>query len=226
MEVEGQPLLERVVERARRIDGVDEVMVATTPSAGDESIVDLCRRRGWTCYRGSEQDVLDRYVQAARIARAEHVVRITADCPLVCVSEAGRLLVHHHELRADYSHNITVWGSGLPLGTGVEVFTRHALEISWREGLEPHHREHVDEYVYEHPERFRIESTTASPGLRRPDYRLTVDTLDDLVLMREVHRRLGASKDGGMIRLIDVIALLDAEPALLEINQHVAQKRY
>jgi spore coat polysaccharide biosynthesis protein SpsF (cytidylyltransferase family) len=226
MELEGQPLLARVVERAQRIEGVDRVMVATTTGAGDESIVDLCRRMGWTCYRGSEHDVLDRYVQAARIARAEHIIRITADCPLISVSEAGRLLVHHHELRADYSHNITVWGSGLPLGTGIEVFTRQTLETSWREGLEPHHREHVDEYVYEHPERFRIGFVTASSRLHRPDYRLTVDTLDDLVLVREIYRRLGANNDGGMIRLVDVIALLDAEPELLEINGHVAQKRY
>jgi spore coat polysaccharide biosynthesis protein SpsF len=226
MDLEGQSLLERVVERAQQIGGVDEVMVATTTGARDESIVDLCRKRRWKCYRGSEQDVLCRYVRAARIAGAEHVVRITADCPLICVSEAGRLLVHHHEHRADYSHNITVWGSGLPLGTGVEVFRRDALETSAREGLEPHHREHVDEYVYEHPERFRIEFITASSSLRRPEYRLTVDTLDDLELMREIYRRLEASRDGGLIRLIDVIALLDAEPELLEINRHVAQKRY
>lgn len=226
LDIAGATLLERTAQRAARIPGVDQVVIATTDVALDDAIGGFCRERDWPCFRGSEPDVLDRYTRAARAFGAELVIRVTSDCPFLCVSEAGRLLAFHKERDADYSHNITVWGSGMPLGTGVEVFTRAALEASWSDGREPHHREHVDEYIYEHPERFRIEMITAPPELHRPEMRLTVDTEADLELVREIYRRLGEPGQGDVVALRDVIALLDAEPALLELNRDVVQKRY
>lgn len=146
----GRPSLAWIVERTRAISSVDDVLVATTDRPGDDAVETLARAEGWPLFRGSEPDVLDRYYQAALQARARHVVRVTADCPLVCVSEADRTVRHHLAAANDYTHNVTVWGSGLPIGTGVEIMTFAALETSWREGHESHHREHVDEYIYEH----------------------------------------------------------------------------
>jgi spore coat polysaccharide biosynthesis protein SpsF len=150
------------------------------------------------------------------------VLRITADCPLLSWEEADRVIAHHLSTHADYTHNVTVWGSGMPLGTGTEIFTFATLDQSWLDGHEPHHREHVDEFVYEHPERFRIERVEAPAALRRPDLRLTVDTAEDLDLIREIQRRLGPERP---VPLGEVVALLDGEPELARRNEHVPQKR-
>jgi spore coat polysaccharide biosynthesis protein SpsF (cytidylyltransferase family) len=198
---------------------VDHTVVATSDLAQDDAIGELCVERGWLCFRGSEDDVLDRYYRAALAHEATHVVRVTADCPFLCAAESDRVIAHHLGTNADYSHNITVWGSGMPLGTGTEIFTLATLERSWREGREPHHREHVDEYVGDHPELFRIERVEAPPELRRPELRLTVDEPEDLELTRELYARLAEPFD-----LADVIRLLDASPELGELNRHVVQK--
>jgi spore coat polysaccharide biosynthesis protein SpsF len=153
---------------------------------------------------------------------ADHTVRVTADCPLVDPVEGDRVIARHLEGGADYTHNVTVFGGQTPLGCGVEAFTREAIEASWRDGHEPHHREHVDEYVAEHPERFRHEVVVASAAVRRPELRLTLDTPEDLELIRAIYAHL--YKPGGIVALTDAIAFLDAHPELLDINRHIVQK--
>lgn len=222
LDLVGEPLISHVIDRVRNIRLLDGFIVATTVKPVDDQTVELCRRSGWPCFRGSEGDVLDRYYQASKHSKAQHIVRVTADCPLVDPKEADRLIAKHLSTGADYTHNLTVWGSGMALGTGCEVLTFEALEASWNEGLQPHHREHVDEYVYEHPELFHIEMISAPRELRRPEFRLTVDTTEDFDLMREIYLRLYRS--GEIIAVEDVIGLLEDEPHLLEINWHVLQK--
>lgn len=222
-DVAGDVLLAHVFERTRRMKLVDQTVVATSNATADDAIAALCDDRDWSCSRGSESDVLDRYYQAALAYEADHIVRITADCPFVCPHEADRVIARHLECRADYAHNITVWGSGMPLGTGTEIFTRSALARSWREGDQPHHREHVDEYVGDHPELFAMQRVDAPDHLRRPEMRLTVDTPEDLHLVREVYGRLYAP--GELIELVDVVTLLDESPSLVDINRHVVQKK-
>jgi spore coat polysaccharide biosynthesis protein SpsF len=209
----GAPLLERVVRRAEAVEGVGAVVVATSVNPADDAIEALCDAMAWLCFRGDEQDVLQRYLDAATRYEADQVVRITADCPFLCSSEAARLVAHHLASGADYSHNLTVWGSGMPLGTGAEVFTFGALERSARDGHEPHHREHVDEYVYEHPEIFRIEALEAPPALHYPDHRLTVDTAQDLELARSIYREL--ERPENLIDVAEVVELLARRPDLV-----------
>lgn len=222
LDLHGETVLERVVSRVQRMRRLDGFVVATSRAAADDRIEELCRRRSWQVFRGEELDVLDRYYQAARVANAQHVVRVTADCPLVSVEETDRLITRHLESGADYSHNITVWGSGMPLGTGSEIFTLDALERSWRDGKAPHHREHVDEYVGDHPELFKVERLLAPQELYWPDLRLTVDEAPDLELMRAIYARL--ERAGSFINLRDVIQLIRREPDLFHMNQHVRQK--
>lgn len=222
-DIAGQPMLAWVVTRSRAIEGVSEVVIATSELPADDVVSQLCHLRGWSCVRGSEADVLDRYHRAALQFEAEHVVRVTADCPLLCPNQGAEVIERHLADDNDYTHNLTVWGSRMPLGTGVEIFTFDALDRSWREGHEPHHREHVDEYVGEHPELFRIGLVTAPPNLQRPDYRLTVDASEDLDLMRRIYDATDAG-NSDVIDLVDVVGLLDRTPALLSINAHVRQK--
>lgn len=222
LDLGGEPMLARVFERAKAVPHIHRVAVATSTLPQDDRLVGFCRERGWDCFRGSEVDVLDRYYQAALAFGADHVVRVTADCPLLCFEQADRVVAEHLAQAADYSHNITVLSSGMPLGTGTEIFTLAALRTSWEKGHEPHHREHVDEYIEEHPEEFKIVSVDAPEALRRPHYRLTVDTPADLELMRRLQRL--PHPPGTLLRLADVVAHLDRHPDLLELNRHIVQK--
>jgi spore coat polysaccharide biosynthesis protein SpsF len=221
-DINGEPMLAHVMRRTIAIPSVDVAVVATSALPGDDSVAEISGDNNWPCVRGSEADVLDRYHRAARLHGADHVLRVTADCPLLCVQEAATVIDRHLSSGNDYTHNLTVWGSEMPLGTGTEIFTFEALDRSWREGHEPHHREHVDEYVGEHPELFRIELVTAPTQLRRSDYRLTVDTSDDLVLIRRIYAEVPARH--GLIEVADVVAFLDDHAEIASINQHVKQK--
>ena len=221
--VAGLPLLAHVVRRAQAITGLDLVLVATSTAAGDDAIEGLCDAQGWTCFRGSEDDVLRRYADAARSVDAAHVMRITADCPFVDPDQGQRVIDRHLAAGADFTHNVTVWGSGMPLGTGVELFTRETLERSDAEGHEPHHREHVDEWASDVRDQLRFERVDAPPDLARPELRLTIDTPEDLALVRALHDALRQPPED--VRLADVIATLDRRPDLRSINAHVQQKK-
>ena len=216
MPIGERAMLARVVERIQRMRTLDGFVIATSVAASDASIAQMCALENWPCFRGPEHDVLERYLRAAQALGASNVVRITADCPLFSWQQADRLVAQHIASGSDYAHNLTCWGSGLPLGCGVEVFTIGALGRAWTDGRAPHHREHVTEYVYEHPERFAIEMLRAPDELQRPDYRLTVDTLEDLRLIRRIHESVAAPD--GVVDLREAIVLLDRNPALAGSN--------
>jgi spore coat polysaccharide biosynthesis protein SpsF len=169
------PLLGHVIGRLATLSHSLPVVVATSTDARDDAIEAWCAEAGVTVFRGSEHDVLDRYVQCARTSGFEHVVRLTADNPFTDIPELQRLVQHHLACGFDYTHSFGM----MPLGVGAEIFTRTALERSHVEGLESHQREHVNEYIQEHPERFRIGVLEVPADKRAPDLRLTVDTEAD-----------------------------------------------
>jgi spore coat polysaccharide biosynthesis protein SpsF len=222
MSIGERPMLARVVERIERMHTLDTFAIATSVAPGDDSIAEMCAHEGWSCFRGPEQDVLERYLRAAQAMGASDIVRITADCPLFSWQQADRLIAQHIAAGSDYAHNLTCWGSGMPLGTGVEVFTLDALERAWISGLGPNHREHVTEYIYENPQLFSIECQRASADLERPGYRLTVDTLDDLHLMRRIQEQV--APPDGVVDLREAIALLDQRPELAAFNLPAERK--
>ena len=222
MPIGEQPMLSRVVERIQRMRTIDGFVVATSVADGDDSIAHICSEAGWSCFRGPEHDVLERYLRAAQAMGASDIVRITADCPLFSWQQADRLIAHYAASGADYAHNLTCWGSGLPLGTGVEVFTLEALGRAWLDGHAPHHREHVTEYIFEHPESFAIETLPAPVELQRPFFRLTVDTMDDLRLMRRIQSQVSPSD--GVVDLREAIALLDSDSVLAGSNVQPERK--
>ena len=169
------PLLGHVVGRLSQLIQPWPVVVATSTDARDDAIVAWCRQSNVVTFRGSEHDVLDRYLQCVRASGLDHVVRLTADNPFTDIAELERLVQLHLAGDCDYTHSFGM----LPLGVGTEIITRAALEISHAKGREPHHREHVNEYIQEHPELFRIGVLDIPIGKCAPDLRLTVDTEED-----------------------------------------------
>jgi spore coat polysaccharide biosynthesis protein SpsF len=239
-EIGGRSMLGRVCDRARRAALVDQVVMATTLEPDDRQIVDECGRLGVACFRGSTQDVLDRYDRAACVFEAGTVVRITADCPLIdpevidlvvsAFQEASQAHqpsafgIQHSAFSIQHSAFLLYASNTLrrtwPRGLDVEVMTAAALSRACREAREPHQRAHVTPYIYEHPETFRLLSVTGTEDLAQ--WRWTVDVPEDLDFVRVVYERLG---NGGTFTWRDVQELLAREPALAELNGHVRQKQ-
>lgn len=182
----GQPMLGQILDRLKRATCPDVTIVATSDLPADDPLAEFATRHGIGVFRGSEQDVLDRYYQAALAFGLDHVVRATADNPFVDPEELDRLVAHHLATHADYTH---AFGQ-LPIGVGVECFTFDALACSWQEGHAPHHREHVNEFIPEHPDRFRIAGLDVPLDKRAPDLRLTVDTPEDFVRAETLYRAM------------------------------------
>lgn len=162
------------------------VMVATTTLPEDEAIVLEAERHGVEVCRGSSDDVLSRFVEAARQAGATTVVRATADNPAVDFESVARVLAVMAEAGADH-----VVEAGLPYGAAVEAVTVDALERALRFSESAYDREHVTPYLTRNADRFVVARPAAPRALRRPDLRFTVDTREDLLYMREVFACLG-----------------------------------
>lgn len=217
----GEAILSHVVRRVERSRLVDTAMVATSCAAGDQVIEELCANLGVMCFRGSEEDVLDRYVEAARTAGVEpgdHVVRITADCPFVDPVIVDQVVEEHVSSGADYSSNTLQ--RTFPRGADVEVITVETLFLAGAEATEVYEREHVTPFVWRQPQRFRLHNVEAPEHLRRPDLRLTVDTEADYMLATAIYETLGRPDFG----LEEVVGLLDRSPWLAYINRTVRQK--
>jgi spore coat polysaccharide biosynthesis protein SpsF len=222
-DIGGQPMLVRVVERAQMSVLVDEVVVATTTESADDPIVALCDLRGYACVRGSAQDVLDRIYQAARQHAAEAVVRVTGDCPLIDPGVMDHTIGTFLKSQVDFVANRLPppWKRTFPIGLDTEVCSFQALERAWKEADQPHHREHVMPYLYEVPGRFRVAVVDAER-----DYghlRWTVDTPEDLELVRKIYARFNGRDD---FTWREVLQIFEREPRLAEINAQVPHKTY
>jgi spore coat polysaccharide biosynthesis protein SpsF len=214
----GEPLLSHVVRRVTRAGSVDATVVATTTMSNDDAIVELGEREGWLVERGSEQDLLERYLGAARAHGAERVVRITSDCPLIDPAVIDDVVDALATAEADYASN-TLEPRTFPRGLDVEAMTMAALEAAGRADGDPASREHATPYLYRHPERFRL------AGVRLPDdlsgHRWTVDTPEDYDLVRRIYDALGRGDFGWR----EALRVVDDHPDWSELNRHVEQKR-
>ncbi|HLP97549.1 MAG TPA: glycosyltransferase family protein [Sideroxyarcus sp.] len=168
-------LLDHVLSRLRRLKHLATIVVATSDTPQDDTVVEFCRKRSTECFRGSEANVLERYYQCAQHYNFNQIVRLTADNPFTDIEELDNLIALHLASDSDFSHSF----GALPIGVGAEIFTFPALKASYREGSAPHHLEHVDEYLLEHPERFKTTLLQVSGIKNQPQLRLTVDTLED-----------------------------------------------
>ena len=239
LDINGEPMLAHVIKRAKRAKLVDEVVLATTTDPSDDPIAEFCAERGYNFTRGSLNDVLDRYYQAAREYNAEVIVRLTADCPVLdadIVDETvNRLLEIRNQGLVDFVANRLPppMGRTFPIGLDTEVCTFAALENAWENATEKHQREHVMPYLYEGTKlntKKRLLHTGTSPrGFKIallnhvPDYgklRWTVDTPEDLEFIRQIFARF----DNDDFDWHDILALLEREPELAKINADVHHK--
>lgn len=216
----GKPLLELMIERLRQVPELDGIVIATTADPSCQPIEDLAKRLGVGCFRGSEDDVLDRVLRSAQSAQADLIVELTGDCPLIdpdLVSEVIRQFQSHD---VDYCANVLQRTH--PRGMDVQVFPTKVLARVAELTNDPSDREHVSIYIYSHPERFRLHNVTSSLTPEDADLRLTVDTPDDFKLVSEIFQHLYPANP--RFSLADILKLMRENPELRAINSHVKQK--
>ncbi len=243
-------MLGRVVGRLRRARTVHEVLVATTTETADDSVSEYCGSHHIQAMRGSEFDVLDRYYMAARGSRADVIVRITADCPVVdpvLVDDVLEALMTRRGwpdgaaaaigvTKLDFAANRLPppWRRTYPIGLDTEACTFQSLEVAWHDAREPHQREHVMPYLYE-----GARLTAIAPGISAGvtsrgfqvalldcetdlgDFRWTVDTTEDLEFVRRIYAHFGGRDD---FSWRDVLELVRDQPDLMKINAGIRHK--
>jgi spore coat polysaccharide biosynthesis protein SpsF len=220
-DIAGRPAVIRVLDRLRRAQAVDAIVVATTIGPADDPLARAVESAGIRCYRGSEADVLKRVVEAHRLMGTDIIVEVTGDCPLIdpAVIDLG--------VDAFFANGVDVVTNvvkpSFPMGIDVQVFPLAALAAVEADVHDPAIREHVSLFFYEHPERYRIHHLAAPDGYHAPQLRLVLDYPEDQQLIREIYRRM-ESKYGDKFGTPEILALMEAEPTLAGINRHCIEK--
>ncbi|MDD1690311.1 MAG: glycosyltransferase family protein [Methanoregula sp.] len=213
MELSGKPLVWHVINRIKKCKTVQQIVVATSNRPEDRAIVDLAESAGVRSFAGSEDDVLDRYYQAATKFNADPVVRITADCPVI-----DPVIVDETITGFFKGHFDAYWLSGeFPDGLDVTVFSYSALRDAWNNAKLPSEREHVGPYIINHPEKFKLGQFKKFSNLGH--MRWTVDEPEDIQFIRKIYTRLYKEKE--IFLAEDILRLLEKEPDLVNINADI-----
>lgn len=211
-DVQGKPMLRWLLDRLNSIELIDEVVVATTTAPEDDVLVDWLSQNNVAYFRGSEEDVLERFYFCAKQYHADLIIRITADDPLKdpgIIAQVISMVTDHPEV--DYSSNSI--NPSYPEGLDVEVFRWPALEKSFHEALLPSEREHVTPYIWKNTSLFKTVSLDFERNLSH--WRWTVDKPDDLEFIRAVYQEF---KNQPLVPFVEIIAFLERNPKIIEIN--------
>ena len=216
-EICGKPVLQWVIERVQKSKSVDEVLVATSIEPVNLPVLRLCADLGVRAFAGSENDVLDRYYQLAKLLKPDYVIRVTADCPCYdwTVLDAA---VESLTSEADY---LSDFGETLPDGLDIEIMRFSALEAAWRESTLASEREHVTQFIRKHPDRF-VHQDFACPYGNFGHMRWTLDEEADLELIRAIYGHFcGIGRPDFLAA--DILALLESQPELAKTNSQIAR---
>ena len=217
----GKSILELQMERLQRVD-VDHLIIATTPAPEDDAIVAVAEAMGIGCFRGSEEDVLDRYCKAARCFKLDVVIRIPSDVPFIDPDIVNCMLAEfrQREDQPDYLSNLHPCTT--PDGQDVEIVQMATLETAWREAEQAHEREHVLPFVWDNPDRFKVANWRLPGGSEEWFYteRWTTDYLEDVQMVQAVFE--GIYPENPEFTWRDVFHFLDAHPEITAINQEFA----
>jgi spore coat polysaccharide biosynthesis protein SpsF len=209
-----KPMLLRQIERIRRTKLIDKLIVATSLDLTDNPIERLCKENDIAYYRGSLDDVLDRFYQTAKPFNADHIVRLTGDCPLADPLLIDEVISYHLQGGYDYSSNTLE--PTFPDGLDIEVFKFGCLKAAWLEARLPSQREHVTPFIHQQPDRFKIGSFKNIADLS--GFRWTVDEPADFELVVRIYNSLYSKNP--KFTTNDILAFLDNHPDLKTMNTH------
>jgi len=221
MDLAGRPMLAQQIRRLREARRVDDIVVATSTLSTDDPVAACAGREGIGAFRGDERDVLKRFAGAAAHVGADLAVRVTGDCPLIDPGEVDRVIQALEDRRGEFDYASNVIERTFPRGLDTEALYRDTLERVERLGRSPEAREHVTWFINrERPELFARHSV--KDGENNSDLRWTVDTADDLELIRKIYQALDLGARVAPYR--EILAVVRARPELAVANAHVIQK--
>lgn len=218
-EVLGKPLLEYQIERLKRSKLINNIVVATTLEERDDVLEDFSDGLKIDCYRGSENDVLNRYYEAAKQFKADIIVRVTSDCPLIDPDVLDEVISFYLDNEYDYVSN--VFKRAYPRGLDVELFSMNALESAEKNSTSAAEREHVTYQIYSNEDKYKIGH--AEKKFDYSQHRWTVDTDDDFLLIKNIIEYLYPQNKN--FRMQDVLDTLNLFPEWFYINNHIEQKK-
>lgn len=204
------------IERCRAIKGVIEVIVATSTLSQDDAIAAWCEAHHVSYFRGSEDDVLDRFVQCANMYKPDYIMRVTSDCPFVDYEMASEIV----ELMQREQKDIMLLNGELPRGLAVEIISYSTLLRIHEVGTESRHREHVTYYAYEYKEQFKTVTYDVPKNRQYPEFRITLDTEEDYTCINEIAKHF----NNPLVSSVDVIEFLKTHPEVAQLNAHIEQK--
>ncbi|PIS09203.1 hypothetical protein COT75_03000 [Candidatus Beckwithbacteria bacterium CG10_big_fil_rev_8_21_14_0_10_34_10] len=213
--LEDKTVLEHVVNRVKKSKNIDEVIVATSIKKEDLRIVKLCAQKKTRVFCGSENDVLDRYYQLARLLKPKHVVRITADCPLIDWKIIDKTIDKYQKAKADYISNASP--PTYPDGLDTEVFSFKVLKNCWQNARLFSEREHVTPYIRKNKNKFKICSFKNKNNLS--DKRWTLDEKEDYIFLKKIYQNLYSKKN--FFDMNDILKFLEKNPKLERINSYI-----
>jgi len=219
-QVLGKPMLEYLMERLERCKEADAVYILTSTEPQDDAIVQFCKEKNYRCFRGDEQNVLDRYYQAAKKFSPDAVVRINGDCPLIDPVEVDRVINAFKKNVKDYDYVSNTISRSFPRGLDTEIFSVSALNKTHKQVTKEEEKEHVTLHMYRHPEMFRLMSVENSSD--QSSYRWTLDTEDDFKLIKAIIEAIYPKKPN--FGLHDILKAYENHPEWNTINAHVQQK--
>ena len=224
-----KPLLQHMIERLRKIPEATSIIMATTPNKADDCLVELAEQWGVDCYRGDEDDVLRRVIEAAECFGTDIIVEITGDNPLVDPDLSSQVIRAYleHENHIDYAANDagpTYPIGTFPIGVNTRVFSTAFLKSIGELTDDPMDREHVVNYVMKRMDQFKILNLPAEGAYRRNDLRWTLDTPSDYQLIKTVFEQLYPVNPD--FRTLDVIEFMDANPEVRDLNKGIVQQTY
>lgn len=214
LKVMGRPLLSYQIERLRRINNIDNIIIATTTNRDDDPIVELCNSESVFYFRGSENDVLDRYYQAAKKFGVNDIMRITADCPLIDPEICSRVVNVYLESGVEYVNT----GMAFAEGVDCELMSFRYLEKAFKEAGLKSEKEHVTLYMHNHPDLFmKITLANKSDDSK---YRFTVDEKVDFLVVKEIIENLYKT-DNPPFTTDEIKRFLDEHPETFKMNENI-----
>jgi spore coat polysaccharide biosynthesis protein SpsF (cytidylyltransferase family) len=217
MEIGGKPLIERVIERSLQSEIINKIVVATTVSASDDLLVDWCKKKNYECFRGSENNVLERYYKCAEFYKADVIVRITADDPFKDSKISDRAIKLLIENNYDYVSN-TIQPT-FPEGLDIEVFTCKSLSTAYKKATLDSEKEHVTPYIWKNKDQFYLFNFEHSENLSH--LRWTIDYRQDLDFARAIYRKIKHKKEVFIMK--DILDVLKLYPELSKIQSKITR---
>ena len=222
MGIMGKPVLGYLIERVRKCELIDDIVVATSTKKENDIIESYCKKINTHCFRGSENDVLGRILGALESQKAEVGVEIFGDCPLIDPEIVTNIVQFYIDNIDKYDFVSNDLKTTYPPGIEVEVYSVKALEDSSKRAVSPDIREHGTLFIRQHPEHYRLYNVEAPPELHLPDMEIELDTMEDFIMIKTIFENLYPSKPDFTIH--DVINFLKKHPKLTEINRDIPRR--